>query len=72
MLLLRDYATLQEDLLLHMFEESVMELVLLVAAHADERAFRSDAVLLLDLLSEVYTVSMLRGMLSCPAGCCLH
>ncbi len=41
-----------------MFEESVMDLVLLVAAHADERAFRPDAPLLLDLLSEVYEVRL--------------
>lgn len=43
-----------------MFVESVMELVLLVAAHTDERPFRDDAALLLDLLAEVYVVSVSR------------
>jgi hypothetical protein len=47
---------LQDELLLLLFEESVMELVLLVAAHADERIFRPDAPLLLDLLVQVYEV----------------
>lgn len=40
-----------------MFDENVMELVMLVAAHVDERIFRVDAPLLLDLLAEVYMVS---------------
>jgi hypothetical protein len=48
--------TLQEQLLLALYEESALELVLLVASHADERPFRADAPLLLDLLAEVYKV----------------
>jgi hypothetical protein len=46
----------QEQLLLALHEESALELVLLVASHADERPFRDDAPLLLDLLAEVYKV----------------
>jgi hypothetical protein len=48
--------SLQEQLLLALYEESALELVLLVASHADERPFRADAPLLLDLLAEVYKV----------------
>ncbi|KAF6252254.1 hypothetical protein COO60DRAFT_1644220 [Scenedesmus sp. NREL 46B-D3] len=47
-------SSVQEQLLLALHEELALELVLLVACHADEWPFRADAPLLLDLLAEVY------------------
>eukprot|EP00879_Flechtneria_rotunda_P023163 GHRR01024489.1.p1 GENE.GHRR01024489.1~~GHRR01024489.1.p1 ORF type:complete len:154 (+),score=30.84 GHRR01024489.1:1678-2139(+) len=55
------HSTLQVELLLRLFDESVMELVLLVSSHANERAFKADAPLLLDTLAEVYSVSGVNG-----------
>jgi hypothetical protein len=55
---------LQDKLLGLLFDESVMELALLVAGQVDARRFKEDAPLLLDLrrcmLSAVYDVS--RGL----------
>jgi hypothetical protein len=47
----------QDKLLVLLFDESVMELALLVAGQVDERRFKEDAPLLLDLLAAVYDVS---------------
>lgn len=47
----------QDKLLGLLFDESVMELALLVAGQVDDRRFKEDAPLLLDLLAAVYDVS---------------
>jgi hypothetical protein len=52
---------LQDKLLGLLFDESVMELALLVAGQVDARRFKEDAPLLLDLLSAVYDVSVWGG-----------
>jgi hypothetical protein len=46
--------------------------VLLVASHADERPFRADAPLLLDLLAEVYKVGTCCTYLKCVTLCFLN
>jgi hypothetical protein len=57
MLCCDDVFFLQDKLLGLLFDESVMELALLVAGQVDARRFKEDAPLLLDLLSAVYDVS---------------
>lgn len=45
---------MHEELLLRLFEEDVMELLLLVAQHAGQRPFRGEVPLLLDIFWEIF------------------
>jgi hypothetical protein len=47
----------QDALIQLLFDESALELALLVAGHVEARRFRDDAPLLMDLLAVIYDVS---------------